>query len=154
MVNFSDFNSVISEEVVNDEGELVKSCKETEDSAVVVKELLLALHSATTERFFHVLLEAGVTDNGLGDLLISETVDWNSLRLTLWLSKVAKELSCVLITVVDADASAENANVQTNSEVPRKHGEARTVLLEDHLSLEEDSLRSATVDLAGLTDHD
>jgi hypothetical protein len=154
MVNFSDFNGVIGEEVVNDEGQFVKSCKETEDSAVVVKELLLALHSATSERFFHVLLEAGITDNWLGDLLISETVNGNSLRLTLRLSKVAKKLSCVLITVVDADASTKNSNVQTNSEVPWKHWEARTVLLEDHLSLEEDSLRSATVDLAGLTDHD
>ena len=65
-----------------------------------------------------------------------------------------EELSGVLIAVIDADATAENANVKANSEVTRKHGKARAVLLQDHLSLKEDTLRSATVDLSGLTDHD
>lgn len=153
MVNFSDFNGVIGEEVVDDEGKFVESCKETEDSTVVVKELFLALHSATSERFFHVLLETGVSDDRLGDLLIGKAVNGNGLGLTLRLAEVSKELSRVLIAVVDTDASAENSNVKSNSEVPWEHWEARTVLLKDHLSLEEDTLRSATVDLAGLTDH-
>ena len=65
-----------------------------------------------------------------------------------------EELSCVLITVVDANATAENANIEANSEVTREHRKTRAVLLEDHLSLEENALRSTTVFLSWLTDHD
>jgi hypothetical protein len=49
MVHFSDLNSVVSQEVVNDEGQVVKASEETQNSAVIVKELLLRLHTAATE---------------------------------------------------------------------------------------------------------
>lgn len=65
-----------------------------------------------------------------------------------------KELSGVLIAVIDTNAAAKNANIEANSEITWKHGKSRTVLLEDHLSLQENTLRGATVDLLGLTNHD
>jgi hypothetical protein len=58
-----------------------------------------------------------------------------------------------LIDIIDTDAAAEDANVEANAEIGRKHGQTRTVLLEDHLALEENALGSAAVCLAGLTDH-
>lgn len=41
MVHLSDLNSIIGQEVMDDEGQVVKASEETENSAVVVKELLL-----------------------------------------------------------------------------------------------------------------
>ena len=64
-----------------------------------------------------------------------------------------KEFSGVFIAVVDTDATSKDADIEANSEITWKHREARTVLLKDHLSLEENTLRSATVDLLGLTNH-
>lgn len=64
-----------------------------------------------------------------------------------------KEFASVLINVIDTDAAPKNANVEANAEVGRKHGETRAVLLEDHLALEENALRSTAVGLARLTDH-
>lgn len=78
------------------------------------------------------------------------------LRLCLphWYDTYLKELSCVLIAVIDADAASKDADIDAYSEITWKHGDARAVLLQDHLSLEEDALRSAAVLLSGLTNHD
>jgi hypothetical protein len=57
MVDFSNFYCIISKEVMNNEGKVIEACKEAENSAIVIEELLLALYAATTERLFHVLLE-------------------------------------------------------------------------------------------------
>jgi hypothetical protein len=86
-MDFSDFNGVVSQEVVNDEGEFVETRVEAEDSAVVIKELLLALHSATTEGLLHILLQAGVSELLLGDLFLSEAVIRDCLGFTLSLSE-------------------------------------------------------------------
>jgi hypothetical protein len=59
-----------------------------------------------------------------------------------------------LITVVDSDSAAKDAYVKANSEVSGQQWGAGTVLLQHHLTLEENSLGCATVDLLGLTDHD
>jgi hypothetical protein len=43
----------------------------------------------------------------------------------IWLiNTYLKELSCVLITVVDSDATAENAYIETDTEIGREHREA------------------------------
>ena len=65
-----------------------------------------------------------------------------------------EEFSSVLVTVIDSDAAAENANVKANSEVSGEHGESRAILLQDHLSLKENALRGSAVHLSRLTDHD
>jgi hypothetical protein len=54
VVHLSDFNGIISKEIMDNKGKLVKTGKEAENFAVVIKELLLALHSATTEGLFHI----------------------------------------------------------------------------------------------------
>jgi hypothetical protein len=59
-----------------------------------------------------------------------------------------------LIAIVDSDASSKDANIETNSEISWEHGSTRSILLEDHLALEEDALRSTAVNLAGLANHD
>ena len=77
VVHFSDFNGVISKEIVNDEGKFVEAGEEAEDLSVVVEELLLALDSATAKRFLHVLLEAGISEFLFWDLFISKAVSRN-----------------------------------------------------------------------------
>lgn len=64
----------------------------------------------------------------------------------------SEEISSVGIAVINADLSAKNANVKTNAEVIRHEG-AHSVTLEDHLTLEESSLRDARILLFGLGDH-
>ena len=87
MVNLSDLNGVVSQEVVDDEGQIVEATVEAEDTSIVIKELLLALHSATTEGLLHILLQAGVSELLLGDLFLSEAVVRDCLGFTLSLSK-------------------------------------------------------------------
>jgi hypothetical protein len=87
VMDFSDLDGVVGQEVVDDEGEFIETGVEAEDSAVVIQELLLALHSSTTEGLLHVLLQTGVSELLLGDLLLSKTVIRDSLWLTLCLSE-------------------------------------------------------------------
>ena len=56
VMHLSNLNGVISQEVVDDEGKVVKASVEAEDSSVIVKELLFVIDTATTERLLHVLL--------------------------------------------------------------------------------------------------
>ena len=49
MMNFSNFDCVVSQEVVNDERKVIKASVETEYSTIVVEELFLASNSATAE---------------------------------------------------------------------------------------------------------
>lgn len=49
MVYLSDLDSVICQEVVDDEWEIIEASVETKDSAIVIKELLLALNTATAK---------------------------------------------------------------------------------------------------------
>ena len=49
MVHFSVFDGVVSKEIVDDEREVVEFGVESEDSAVVIEELLLVLDSSTAE---------------------------------------------------------------------------------------------------------
>jgi hypothetical protein len=77
VMNLSDFNGVISQEVVDDEGQVVETSVEAEDTAIVVQELLLALHSATTKGLLHILLQGGVTKDWLRDLAVCEAVNRN-----------------------------------------------------------------------------
>lgn len=51
VMNLSDLNCIISEVVVDDEGQVVALDEETQHSSVVIEELFLGGHSATTEGF-------------------------------------------------------------------------------------------------------
>lgn len=83
VVNLSNLNGVVSQEVVDDEGEIIEATVEAEDTSIVIKELLLRLHTPTTERSLHVLLQRGVTDNGPGDLALREAINGDGLRFSL-----------------------------------------------------------------------
>ena len=49
MMNFSDFNSVISQVVVNDERKIITLGKEPQHLSVVIQKLLLGNYSSTTK---------------------------------------------------------------------------------------------------------
>jgi hypothetical protein len=63
-----------------------------------------------------------------------------------------KEFSAVIITIIDADLSAVDSNVAANAEVLGKVGLA--ICLDDHVALQERTLRDSTVLLLRLCDHD
>ena len=83
VVDLSDLNGVVSQEVVDDEGEIVEATVEAEDTSIIIKELLLRLHTSTTERPLHILLQRGVTDDGPGDLALREAINGDGLRFSL-----------------------------------------------------------------------
>ena len=83
VVNLSDLNGVVSQEVVDDEGEIIEATVEAEDMSIVIKELLLRLHTPTTERPLHILLQRGVTDDGPGDLALRIAINGDGLRFSL-----------------------------------------------------------------------
>lgn len=64
-----------------------------------------------------------------------------------------EEFSGILIAVENSDGSSENADIKTNSEVSWEEWGVGAVLLEHHLSLEEKTLRSSTVGLLRLINH-
>ena len=65
-----------------------------------------------------------------------------------------EEFSSVLVTISYPDSSSVHADIKANSEVLGQERLLGAVPPNHHLPLEEDSLRSATVDLFGLVDHD
>jgi len=69
-----------------------------------------------------------------------------------WLRTYIKELSCVLISVIDTDCTSMDANIKTNTEVLR-HEWAHTITFKDHLALKECTLRNTRVHLLGLNNH-
>jgi hypothetical protein len=83
MVYLSDLNGIISKEVVDDEGKVVEAGEESQNTTIIIQELLLALHTATTEGLLHILLERGVADLWLGDLSVSKEVHGDALSLGL-----------------------------------------------------------------------
>ena len=64
------------------------------------------------------------------------------------------ELSCVVITVINTDLSSINADIDTNAEVLWHEWALRTILLQDHLSLEESTLWCAGIHDLWFCQHD
>ena len=65
-----------------------------------------------------------------------------------------EELSSVVVTVVEANASAEDADIDTDTKVIWHEGGLRAVLLKDHLALQESTLRGSGVHNLRLSHHD
>jgi hypothetical protein len=61
VVDFTDFNRIVSKIVMNDKWKFFRITEESQNFAVVVKELLLAWDFATTKSFFHVFLHFIIT---------------------------------------------------------------------------------------------
>ena len=170
-MNLSDFASVISQVVVDHKWEIIASDKESEYFTIIIEELLLREHLASSEGFLEELLHLVVLlcwDHFLG---LSKGVNWHLLCIWLWLSNTLEryrlyflkhgdlktdieELSGVLISIINADSSAEDANIKTDAEISWQERSARAILFEDHLSFQEDALRSAGVDFLWFVDHE
>ena len=58
----------------------------------------------------------------------------------------------VIISAVDANLASVDASISSNAEVVGREG--RAVILQDHLSLQESTLRDTCVGLFGLSDHE
>lgn len=69
------------------------------------------------------------------------------------LANVLEELTSVLISVINSNTSAIDANVETDTEILGHERLLGSIWLEHHLSLQEGTLRSTRVDLLGLSDH-
>ena len=139
---------------MDDEGKIIETGVESEDLSVVVEELFLRGHSATTERLLHELFQFGVSKLRLLDLGFSKGVQRNRTRRTLRLLLSSEEFTGVLITICDSNVSAKNHNVVSYLEVKGEEGLSGAVFLQELAPLEELALGSTTVFLSRLTDHD
>jgi len=61
VVDFTDFDRVIGEIVVDDKWKFFGVTEESQNFAIVVEELLLAWNFATTKSFLHVFLHLVIT---------------------------------------------------------------------------------------------
>ena len=68
-------------------------------------------------------------------------------------STYLKELSGIIIAVIYSDGPAANTNIKSDSEVSWLEWHVGSILLQDHLALEEGALHGSAVDLLGL-DHE
>jgi len=81
VVNLTDLDGVISQEVVNNKWKIFAVSIEAQNLAILVKELLLAGYLTTTQGLFHVFLHFVVTWAGLWNFRLSEEVEGNFLAL-------------------------------------------------------------------------
>jgi hypothetical protein len=101
---------------MDDEWEVIKACEETQNSAIVIEELLLALYTTTTKRFFHIFLQRRVAKLRLWNLRVSKAINWDGLWLRLgvslsliltdvekWLKAYLEEFTSVLIAIIYAN---------------------------------------------------
>lgn len=65
-----------------------------------------------------------------------------------------EELASVLITIVETDLAAENANINSNTEILWHEWRTRAILLKNNLTLKESTLWNTRVNLFWLSDHD
>lgn len=144
-MNFSDLNRVISKEVVPFELKIGTLGIESQYHSVVVKELLLRLNSSTTKLFLQELQELWIFLWWDWDLSRSPGISRACLTLSLLLINVLEERSCVPITIINADGSSADSEIEANSEVSGLEWHLASVLLEHHLSFQEWSLHSTTV---------
>ncbi len=90
MMNFANFNSVISQVIMNYEGQVLSFGEEAQHLAIVVEELLLRSNASTAKGLLQELLQVGVLllwDFFLG---ISERIFRANLSFRLRLSDILK----------------------------------------------------------------
>ena len=90
-MHFSDLDSVISQEVVPDELEVITSREESENLAVKVKELLLRGNSATTKLLLKVLKKLRVLLGRHGLQGLGKAVLRARLRVSLGSSTILQK---------------------------------------------------------------
>jgi len=146
-MHLADLTSVVGEEVVPDILEVTTELpgEETQNLAVMVKELLLGGDAATTELLLEVLKQLRVLLDGNGPGGHLEGILGAGTSLTLRGAEVTEEFAGILITVVDADRAAAQSDVLANGEIGRLVRHLRAILSDDHLALEENTLGTARV---------
>jgi len=154
VVNLADLDSVVGQVVVDNVWEVLATGEEAEDTSVVVEELLLGGNFATTEGLLEELLHLWVSLRGNLDQRRGKVVDWALLRGGKLGTLASEELSRIVVTVINAHASAENGDVSANAEVSGQEWLLGAVLLDDHLALEEGTLWLSSVRDLRLSDHD
>lgn len=88
VVNLTDLDSVVSQEIVHNVGKVLALAEEAKNLAVFVQELFLAGNLATTESLLHILLHLVVTRASVGDLGGAELVHGHFLSGGLGGTKV------------------------------------------------------------------
>jgi len=153
-MSFTDFNGVVSQEVLDYERAVVAGAVETEDLSVVVQELFLRCNFTSAEFLLKVLEHECIALGSDGDLRFLERIGRAFLSGGALLSAFHEELSRVIITIVNAELTSIDADVAAYGEILRHERLLGSVTLENHMSLKESALRNSTVGLLGLGDHD
>lgn len=65
-----------------------------------------------------------------------------------------KKLSSIFVAIINSNWSSANSNIKSHSEISWFERHLWAILLDDHLSLEEGSLWSSTINLLWLGNHD
>jgi len=151
-VHFEDLNSVVGQEVGNNEGPVIEITVVAEDFAVMVEELFLGKNFASSEFLLHVLEHLGIFLGGDRNFRHLKVV--NGAILCWWLGRAefVIKLAGVLVHVVYSELSAKDGDIASDSEILGH--ERHTVWLLEALLLEESSLRNTGIDLLGLDYHD
>jgi hypothetical protein len=146
-MHLADLTSVVGKEVVPDILEVTTELpgEETQNLAVMVKELLLGGDAATTELLLEVLKQLRVLLDGNGSGGHLEGILGAGTSLALRSAEITEEFAGILITVVDADRAAAQSDVLANGEIGRLVRHLRAILSDDHLALEENTLGTARV---------
>jgi hypothetical protein len=137
-----------------DELEVLGLGEESQNFAIEVQELFLRGNAATAQFLLEVFEQLRVFVNSIRlhrDLKRAFRAGGGS---GLGLAEVLEELASVSIAVVDADRTAAQAQVETDLEIRRLKRHLRAILLDDHLTLEEDALEAAGVGLLRLDELD
>lgn len=120
----------------------------------MIEELFLRSNLASSQLFLEEFKEFLIFFNNSWDLRSDKGISWSSNGLSLWALDVIKEFSSVLVTISYSNGSTADSDVQTNSKVSWLEWHLRSVLLDNHLSIEELTLWGSTVDLLWLDNHD
>jgi len=153
-MNFSDLDSIVSQEVVENKLEIIIPCEESQNLSIVVQELLLGGNSTTTKLLLQELKELLVLLWWNRFQGVDEAVLWACACLWLLLTNIFEKFSGIFIAVINSNRSTTDSNVEANGKVLWLEWHLGSVLLEDHLPLEESALWCSTVDHLWLSDHD
>lgn len=128
---------------------LLAITEEAQNFAIIVEELLLVINFASTEGLFHILAEVIISGDCAANLRVGEWVIRGALFISLGLAQINEKLAGVFITIVDADATAVNANIKAYSEILR-HEWRHTIGFNNLMALKEGAHGHASVNNLGL----
>lgn len=153
VMHLTNLDCVVSQEIMDNERQILTLTEEAKDLAIVIKELLNAVYVAATKGLLLVLAEFSVVRPGNLHQGSVKTVLGNSLGFRLGASEFLKEFPSVLITVGNADCASVDSHIEADTEV-LGHEWTLSISLQHHLAVEEGTLGHTRVDLFGLNHED